>query len=384
MQLVDRQERMTKPNQSATELWEQLFSAMAKEETATLVDPEHDTAKDEERLRKGMAAAGWSELQVEALIELHKKREATAPKTSPGANPYVEHRLALLCDDVEAAMSRLGLDSHRRVARGVEPRPGPVAASTNVVMTDEGIITVSSFFFRFCGLVARAFLRTLNLSPSFWESNGYSEFKGRQLILSNPPLAQYWLHIFTSYAVTGTNAIAPYWPSNPYEAFHFEQIARAIEIFAIAHEYGHHHLKHGRKLEGDPKAEEFEADKFALAISWEADQKPFISLNPYMRSGAGGAILLLALKTLQEFKKDFVPKLDASSGTHPAIDARIGRIAAAVNADGREVDRFKRFELAALRIMLCVHAEMSEIRREIPAASRARLEQLADSAWGLP
>lgn len=372
-----------KQNQSATELWDQLFATMAKEETATLMDAEYDVANDEAKLREGMAAAGWSGTHIDELIRVRRKRAETAPTTSPGANPLAEHQLAMLCDDVEAAMSRLGRHSQGKTARGVEPRPGPVAASTNVVMTEEGIITVSSFFFRFCGLIARAFLRTLNLNPSFWESEHYSDFEGRRLLLSHPPLGPYWLSIFTSYAVTGTNAIVPFRPSTPYEAFHFEQIARAMEIFALAHEYGHHNLKHGRNLDRDAKGEEFEADRFALTISWEVDREPFIVLNPYLRSGAGGAILLFALKTLQEFKKDLVPMLEAGSSTHPAIDARIHHIAATMDIGGGEIERYKNFVLAASRIMLCVHAEMTEFRREIPAASRVQFEKLGIAAWGL-
>ena len=83
----------------------------------------------------------------------------------------------------------------------------------------------------------------------------------------------------------------------------FEQVARAMEIFAIAHEYGHHHLGHGSQIDGDPMQEEFEADQFALKISYEVEQKPFLFDNPYLSSGAGGVVLLLALATLRKFEE---------------------------------------------------------------------------------
>jgi hypothetical protein len=51
-----------------------------------------------------------------------------------------------------------------------------------------------------------------------------------------------------SYAVTGTNILVPFRPATKVEVLLFEQIARAMEIFAIAHEYGHHHHAHGRRL----------------------------------------------------------------------------------------------------------------------------------------
>ncbi len=84
-----------------------------------------------------------------------------APVTSPGVNPFVEIHLARLSDYVEAGMDRLKMKSHAKVARGVEPRAWASASKINVIMTDESIVTVSAFFFRFCGLVARAFIRSI-------------------------------------------------------------------------------------------------------------------------------------------------------------------------------------------------------------------------------
>src|SRR5947207_2172099 len=131
---------MSRRNESATELWSQLFAVMAKAENATLVDPEHNEAEDDGRLREGLAQAGWSESEIQQRVEIYRAQSAAAPSTSPGVNPHVERQFGLLCDDIEAAMDRLGMDSHARVARGIEPRIGPVAAKTNVVMTDQSIV----------------------------------------------------------------------------------------------------------------------------------------------------------------------------------------------------------------------------------------------------
>src|SRR5262245_19894504 len=136
---------MSKQNSAAREVWMQLFATMAKAEDATLVDPEYDAAEGEFQFRKGLAQAGWSETEIELRVRLHNEQMDAAPVTSPGVNPHVEFMFSRLCDDIEAAMDRLGLDSHARLARGIEPRAGPRATMTNVVMTDESIITVGSF-----------------------------------------------------------------------------------------------------------------------------------------------------------------------------------------------------------------------------------------------
>lgn len=368
---------MTRRNDSATELWEQLFATMAKAEDAALVDPEHDEAEDEARLREGLAQAGWSEREIQQRVDLLRAQAAAAPSTSPGVNPHVESQFSRLCDNIEVAMDRLGMDSYARVARGIEPRLGPLAAKTSVIMTDQSIVTVGSFLFRFCGLVARAFTRTLLLAPAFWESAEYSDKRAQGYLKTRPELRRYWLSIFVSYALTGTHIMALFRPANRHEVMLFEQVARAMEIFAIAHEYAHHHLDHGRRLEDDPKAEEFDADQLALKIAYEVECKPFIFPNPYLSSGAGGVVLLLALKTLQEFKNDFLGPSAVPSGTHPDILARIARFDTVATLDREEFAALRGFRTASGRIMTSVAADLSNLRGAMPPEHCARLRELA-------
>jgi hypothetical protein len=122
---------------------------------------------------------------------VHQAQLANAPLTSPGVNPHLAFLFGRLCTDIKAAMNPLHLDSHARMAHGVEPRVGPLAALTNVTMTDESIVTVGSFLFRFCGLAARAFARTLLLEPTFWESASYSEEAARVYLKASPKLMVY-------------------------------------------------------------------------------------------------------------------------------------------------------------------------------------------------
>jgi len=155
-------------------------------------------------MRSGFAAAGWTEHEIDAIDAAQRAAEKAAPLTNPGASRASEARHAILCDDVEAEMARQGLTTQAMVARGIEPRTGPFASKTGVIMTEESIIAVGSFTYRFCGLVAKAFIRTLLLDPEFWEPDSYTTLRGRSLLMRRPDVLMYWVRIHLSFAMTGT------------------------------------------------------------------------------------------------------------------------------------------------------------------------------------
>ncbi|OYY41169.1 MAG: hypothetical protein B7Y56_15490 [Gallionellales bacterium 35-53-114] len=353
-------------NQSARQLWEQIFANMVKSEDATLVSPDYDSADEEARLRTGLAQAGWTEQEMDARIKIYKAQHENAPVTSPGVSAHVETQLARLCDDIEAAMTRLGLDSQARLARGIEPRDGPYASMTNVIMTRQGIVTVSSFMFRFCGLVARAFTRTLSLNPSFWESEDYLEENSCNFLKQQPALTLYWLRIYLSFAITGTHVLVPFQPANKDEVILFEQVARAMELFAIGHEYGHHHHGHGRQLEDDQKQEEFDADRFAIEVGYEVEQQPLILWNPYLSSGAGGAILLLALDTLRKINEIISGNSVPPSDTHPTTIDRLAQFEQLSTSFPDDFKAIKGFRIASVRIMTTVDACITNSIASLP------------------
>jgi hypothetical protein len=151
-----------------------------------------------------------------------------------------------------------------------------------------------------------------------------------------------------------------------------------MEIFAIAHEYGHHDLNHGRNMEVDSKAEEFDADEFALRISCEVDRRPVLFpgvSNPYLASGAGGIILLLALKVLHEFESDFLGA-KVNQASHPEILSRIARFANAVVEDRSTFAKLECFRTAANRVMMSVGVCMTKFRSAVPQDLRAQLQEL--------
>ncbi len=48
--------------------------------------PDYDPRDDKKRAQAGFKVAGWSEQQVDELLELSIRRDEVAPNTSPGVN----------------------------------------------------------------------------------------------------------------------------------------------------------------------------------------------------------------------------------------------------------------------------------------------------------
>ena len=74
---------MTKLNDTASDLWAQIFSRDASAPYATVIDPEYDEADEEPALREGLRDAGWNDQEIQSFVEAHLERKATAPTTSP-------------------------------------------------------------------------------------------------------------------------------------------------------------------------------------------------------------------------------------------------------------------------------------------------------------
>ena len=348
-------------NSTAIDLWRQMFDRAAADPHSTLVDPNHDDSIDEARFREGLCAAGWSDGEAEILLRNQRAQVAQAPVTSPGISPHVELRHAMLCDAIEAGMDRLRLASQAKVARGIEPRIGLTATKTGVIMTDQSIVTVGAFLFRFCGIVAKAFARTLYLGSDRWESDDYTPDAGRALLCTNPPLVRYWLDIHLSFAISGTHIGVPFLPARKEEIVLVEEVARAMEIFAVAHEYGHHHFGHGRDIGDAAWPQEFEADQFALRLSAEVDRGrgglEGIE-NPYLTSGAGGLILLRALETQRAIAACLGERQSASDSHPPTLD-RIEQFDSVQLLFPDEFRRLKGFRTVADRIMASIAALLS-------------------------
>jgi hypothetical protein len=352
-------------NGAAKDLWSQIFARAAADPNAAMEDPNYDFRNNEASVRAAYAAAGWSDHEIDARLRQSTERRNQATITSPGVSKDAELFHAARCDEIEAEMARLGMSSHLNVARGIEPVVGVNAQKVGVIMTDQSIITAKSFTFRFCGVVAKAFVRTLNLNPWLWDSETYSEARAKTLFLKSFPLVRYWHQILFSFAVTGTNVAIPFKPASLNELILVEQIARAMELFMVGHEYGHHHLGHGRDIEADQHMEEYEADQFALRINRHIGETEHPIWNPYLAGGAGGIILLMALDIVRRYEVALGGTMPTAN-SHPPVADRIARFDSVSLLKPAEFVTLKGFRLASVRIMSLVDTVFSAKLADIP------------------
>lgn len=353
---------MKQSNDAARDLWAQMFERAAADINATMHEPDEEgEAAQRELTIQALREAGWSEAQIERRSDAERLHGELETANSPGVGPGLEYRLKDLSDRVRMAISETGDISHEKVEIAIDPVAGVSASLTNVIMTDQGILSVSSFLFRWCGLVARAYTRTLYADISHWTSSASSPKDDRELLLKDPALVRYWFQIFVSFSGTGTHGLVPFRPSSPTEFHLFEQVAWAMEYFTIAHEFGHHVLSH-RSVEEDLKTQEFQADTFAVRVCERLEFEPFPRLsNPYTRTGAGASLMLLALEILRAFED---PDGDDASGaeTHPTASQRIAKISARNLMQPKQLEMDQEFNGTVSRIMTAVASVMGEAR----------------------
>ncbi|MFA9230610.1 MAG: hypothetical protein ACEQSU_07685 [Microgenomates group bacterium] len=309
----------------AMDLWSQMLNRAKENEWSTFADPDYvHSGRDVVSNRRAFSDAGWSDDEIDLIDAASKAKSDEAPTTSPGVARFTEAALHRLSQAVESAAAQLNVANRDKVHFAVEPKAGPFLSKINVVMTDQSIITMGSFFTRYCGLISRAYVRTMLLAPMSVGSDFNEELLRREL-RKRPDLIFYWWRIFVSFALTGTHMLAPFKPSSKDEILLMEQVAFGMEIFGLAHEYAHHALDHRRTVgsESDPHREEFEADAFALKICKivEADHryswvKGQAVPNPYLETGAGGVLLLSSLEVFRKVKDRIFN--NKAYNTHPS------------------------------------------------------------------
>lgn len=348
---------MKQPNEAARDLWRQIFERAAAKPEAALFRPDDEIkAQQTELANRALLEAGWSETEIKRRNEASAVHADLEHPNSPGVAPGLEFRLQVLADRVKRVIAETGDTEHRKIEIAIDPIAGVSASLTNVVMTDQGILAVSSFLFRWCGLVARAYTRTLYAEPTHWTSTAPEIAGDRAALLRSPDVVHYWFSIFTSFSLTGTHALVPFRPSTPNEFHVFEQVAWAMEYFTIAHEFGHHVLGH-RQVGDDPKRHEFEADAFSAKVCERLEFEPFpLISNPYTRTGAGGSLMLISLEILRCFEG--LPDL----GTHPAASDRVDRISSRNLIFPKQLEMDQDFNGTVKRIMNALAVLMEELR----------------------
>ena len=291
---------------------------------------------------EGIARAnGAEEGDVEAAIDVYLELLRTVPAGAPFDDLNITLILAGVVRRVEEACARGGVPIGEGVAYGAHPKMGIEASQLAVMGTGASIITVSQGFPPFCNLISKAVALSM---VSEAESRTWDGNKVRDHLQSSPKLRVFWTQILASYALDG-------WPPTDIETPHLDpaqswirlQVLQAMELFAVAHEYGHHVLKHGHSQGTDdvrdPFNDEHEADVFArmIGLNEGLNSEP---PNLFSASGAGGVLMLGGIELVRRAKA--VLETGAANPcprkSHPPLDDRIVLIASA-DEHANEKDR---------------------------------------------
>jgi hypothetical protein len=112
-------------------------------------------------------------------------------------------------------------------------------------------------------------------------------------------------------------------------------------------------------------------------ICGEVDRRPVILENPYLVSGAGGVVLLMALETLRSIE-ELMGAPPFRGATHPPISDRIVRFDSVRLLQPAEFKRLRGFRVASARIMALVHKVLLSALAALPSPRLAEMHRLRE------
>jgi hypothetical protein len=210
----------------------------------------------------------------------------------------------------------------------------PDPSQSHVLGTQASIIDVTIPFLTFCNLVTKALARSLPQSPAGDGQVAVSNdpARVRAHLEQLPDLVTEWAEIFPSYAELGWPPPRIHLISDIATQVERIMLIRAVEIFALAHEYGHHVMQHGVADSSERGVESFieehQADIFARSVSLAIGSRE-TPPNFYAMSGTGAVIILGTLDLVRRAKavlKTGKDRIDVRD-THPSFTNRVAQVA---------------------------------------------------------
>lgn len=294
-------------------------------------------SEHEELIRKIALANSLSGSDVDGVVKDYRLALKGAPPGSPFDDVNARVIVARILADIERFCGENNIPMRGGIVAGVQPAYGNIIHQANVPWTDVSIIATTIPFLAFCNLVARAMARSLphriaeNGSPSV----SFDPGEVRHYLNSQSDIVYEWSRVLAHYAMFG-------WP--PQQTLSTTpqglqqvtriQLLRALELFAVSHEVGHHVCEHGAMESSEDRADmlaqEHEADIFArlISIGIGAEDEP---QNYFAIAGVGGVVLLGSLELVRRAKAvlgSYEDSSDAShAATHPPFAERIAAIA---------------------------------------------------------
>lgn len=287
-------------------------------------------------IRNIARANSVSEGDIDSVVETYRQTLRTAPRGSPFDDVNALVILGRIVDDIGRFCIENDIPIRGGIVAGVEPAFGTNIHQANVPTTDVSIIAATIPFIALCNLVARVMARSLPHYP-VPDSLPYVSFDPEEVrghLMSRPDVVYEWSQLIAHYAMLG-------WPpqqnmsTSPqgWEQMTRIQLLRALELFAVAHEFGHHVEGHGVLLSSEDRTdmltEEHEADVFARVASIKigaTDQPP----NRFAVAGVGGVVILGVLDLVRRAKALLAPHDKESDSsydeTHPPLAERLSMI----------------------------------------------------------
>jgi hypothetical protein len=255
---------------------------------------------------------------------------------------------------VEAACQGLGLDLQKGVVRGVLPIRGLGAFSSDFYGTGIAIVGIDGSLVPFTGMLTDLFVDTFEYEETIDDlgivpnpARCPERLTGGKTILETASdaregrdsLIHYWERFFLHFA-----GFSLPWPkaSNLTETqrtIKF-QLTSAMEVFVVAHEYGHHIHKHNAGATassalppGDAYAQELEADRTAWLVAKHLGAigfagQPTEIRNSWMEASAGAVAYLAAAEMVRRTREilETGTMTEPQSLTHPSIRERLAAL----------------------------------------------------------
>lgn len=266
----------------------------------------------------------WSEIADLLAREQAKSPQAGIYETSTRAS--IDRLIAV----IESTCNRLRLPiRNNSVVSGMSSELGVDIGQMRVLdasgVTNVSIIRPTAMYFNFYNTIAKLLARSLLHS-------GTTIIFNRELInmhvRSSPQLVTAWTMTVAMYAAYGCPPPFQVLPPTGQAIQTWNEMVDAHDLFAVAHEYGHHALNHDTQQTGEDRAsnfrKEFDADYFGQFIS-QAVARSLLQSNRFARFGGGAVISLCANEILMRAKSVLSNGLVSysASDSHPSTANRV-------------------------------------------------------------
>jgi hypothetical protein len=212
-------------------------------------------------------------------------------RPAPNTTKKTRAILAPILRDIENLCLEKKIPVRNGVVYDIAPEFGLLASQREVMQTDVSIIDVSPPFIIFCNCVGKLFARSLlreggpPIQVCYDPDKVLAKFRTSPRLIGELRLTI--LHF--AYGWVPPNGISP--PPDELGRVTRILLLRAMEWFAIGHEYGHHVMKHGQATSSAEACsifnDEHQADFLRSRPAWS--WVPALSRQTYLRSPAWAA-----------------------------------------------------------------------------------------------